>query len=224
VGLTRRRREVLKKLVALHREVGGPVHYTFLAEGLGVSRWTAYEALRALEAEGYVKACYEGKGVRVGRPEILFEPTERALAEVEPQPLSGRMREEWARVKGRVLRWLAQRPRNYLGLLREARRQREFLPFCACVLGALLAGASAKGGAVLEEVTSLVRQGKGEWVLLIVVGMLLAAKARKGLRGLSRHLAKFQEGVERVGAEGRRALLEFLNEALKVVREGGRRE
>ena len=222
MGLTRRRREVLRKLAVLWRELGGPVHYTLLAERLGVSRWTAYEVLRALERDGYVRACYEGKGGRAGRPEVLFEPTDKAMAEVEPQPLPARVRGEWARAKQRILNWLAERPRNYLDLLKEAKRQREVLPFCACVLGALVAGASAKGGAVLDEVASLIRQGRGEWVLLIVVGMLLAATARRRLRGLSRHLAKFQEEVERVGAEGRRALLDFLAEALKAVK--GERE
>ncbi|HIE09192.1 MAG TPA: hypothetical protein EYP65_05015 [Armatimonadetes bacterium] len=222
VGLTRRRREVLRGLIALRRELGGPVHYTLLARKLGVSKWTAYEVLRALEKEGYVRAYYEAKGGKAGRPGIVFEPTEKALEEVEPKPLPSRVRTEWAKVKRRILKWLAERPRNYLDLLKEAKKQREVLPFCGCVLGALVAGASAKGGPVLDEVANLIRQGRGEWVLLIVAGMLLSATARRRLKGLYRHLVKFQEEVERVGAEGRRALLDFLVEALKAVR--GERE
>ena len=217
MGLTRRRREVLRRLVALSREAGGPVHYTALAERLGVSKWAAYEVLRALEAEGYVRSSYGGKRGRAGRPEVLFEPTGRGIEAVEPRPLPDRVRAEWAKLKGRILRRLSEGGRNYLDMLREARRQREALPFCACVLGALVAGASAKGGSVLDQVANFLRQGREEWALFVAAGMLVAATAR---RGLSRLLARFQEGVERVGAEGRRALLEFLSEAVKAVREG----
>lgn len=221
MGLTRRRKEVLRKLVALSEEVGGPVHYTLLAERMGVSKWAAYEVLRALEAEGYVRASYGEKRGRAGRPEVLFEPTEKAREAVEPRPLPERVRREWARVKEGILRRLSEGSRNYIEMLKEARRQRETLSFCACVLGALVAEASAKGGTILDQVSNLVRQGRGEWVLLVVVGMLVAATARRGLKGLSRYLVRFQEGVERLGVEGRRALMDFLTEALKAVREGG---
>lgn len=221
MGLTRRRREVLSKLLALYREARKPVHYTLLAQRLGVSKWTTYEALRALEKECYVQACYLGKEGKAGRPGVLFLPTQKGVAEVELQPLPARVREEWLKVKRHVLSWLSERPRNYINLLKEAKEQKEFLPFCACVLGALVAGASAKGGVMLDEVANLVRQGKGEWLLLVVVGMLVAATARKGLRGLSRYLARFQEGVEGVDVEGRKALLEFLAEALRAISQRG---
>ncbi len=74
--LTRRQEEFVENLVALTREVNGPIHYSILAERLGVSPFTAYDMLRLLEEKGIVTSEYqvaEGKS-GPGRAERLFFP------------------------------------------------------------------------------------------------------------------------------------------------------
>lgn len=74
--LTRRQEEFVVNLVDLNRELDGPIHYSMLAERLGVSPFTAYDMLCVLEEKGMVSSEYqlaEGKS-GPGRAERLFCP------------------------------------------------------------------------------------------------------------------------------------------------------
>jgi DNA-binding Lrp family transcriptional regulator len=74
--LTRRQEEFISKLMDLYREYKGPIHYSMLAERLGVSPFTAYDMLRLLEEKGLVTSEYllapdksgPGRTVRVFLP------------------------------------------------------------------------------------------------------------------------------------------------------------
>ena len=79
--LTSRQIEFVEKLLDLYGEIDDSIHYSQVAERLGVSRSTAYEMLRLLERKGYARAQYyldEAGGP--GRSTVLFSPTERAHA------------------------------------------------------------------------------------------------------------------------------------------------
>ncbi len=56
--LTRRQEEFLENLVDLNQEYNGPIHYSQLAERLGVSPITAYDMLCKLEEKGVVASQY----------------------------------------------------------------------------------------------------------------------------------------------------------------------
>lgn len=74
--LTRRQKEFVENLIEMTREIRGPIHYSMLAERLGVSPFTAYDMLRVLEEKGMVTSEYqlaEGKS-GPGRAERLFCP------------------------------------------------------------------------------------------------------------------------------------------------------
>lgn len=74
--LTARRRECLAALDAAARAAGGAVHYSAVAEPLGISAWTAYDLLRELERDGLVATSYTHRaGVAVGRTQVGFTPT-----------------------------------------------------------------------------------------------------------------------------------------------------
>ncbi len=51
-SLTERRKQFLQKLLDLYRRTNLPVHYESVAQALGVSKWTAYDMLKALEKLG----------------------------------------------------------------------------------------------------------------------------------------------------------------------------
>ena len=52
------------------------MHYSAVAEPLGISAWTAYDLLRELEREELVAASYAHRaGVAVGRTQVGFAPT-----------------------------------------------------------------------------------------------------------------------------------------------------
>jgi DNA-binding MarR family transcriptional regulator len=78
--LTGRQEEFIRNLLDLYHEANQPLHYTELAERLGVNRFTAYDMLRLLEEKGFAASTYrlaEDKN-GPGRSEVVFMPTERA--------------------------------------------------------------------------------------------------------------------------------------------------
>jgi hypothetical protein len=90
-ALTARRRECLAALDCAVRAAGGAVHYSAVAEPLGITAWTAYDLLRELEREGLVAASYAHRaGVAVGRTQVAYAPTAagRAALGEPPAPLA----------------------------------------------------------------------------------------------------------------------------------------
>lgn len=102
--ITRRQEDFMSKLLDLYRESQGPIHYSELAEQLGVNRFTAYDMLRLLEEKGLVSSEYQlAKGkVGPGRSAIVFKPSD--LAHNLMAELAGNMDpSEWEKSKQRIL-------------------------------------------------------------------------------------------------------------------------
>ncbi len=78
--LTRRQETFIRNFLDLYRETQEPIHYSVLAERLGVSRFTAYDMLRLFEEKGLVASDYllTAEKVGPGRSEIVFVPTASA--------------------------------------------------------------------------------------------------------------------------------------------------
>jgi DNA-binding MarR family transcriptional regulator len=147
VELTFRQKVFLNKLLDLYHEIREPVHYSVLAERLGLSSSTAYDMLRLLEQKGMVGTEYATPKVTSGpgRSSILFFPTAEAIELFSR--LAGEnqeQEEEWEDVKARILLSLHQRKASddYQGLLRELLvripEARSPLVRCAEVITALL--------------------------------------------------------------------------------------
>ena len=56
--LTTRQQTFLDKLFELYREFKGPVHYSIVAEKLGVNKFSAYDMLKVLEDKGVAASSY----------------------------------------------------------------------------------------------------------------------------------------------------------------------
>lgn len=101
--LTKRQEAFIMNLLDLYREAQQPIHYTVLAERLGVSRFTAYDMLRVLEDKGFVASEFKlPPGSRSGRSERVFFPTEHAhrfMAAI----LDDDAEYNWEAVKERIL-------------------------------------------------------------------------------------------------------------------------
>jgi DNA-binding Lrp family transcriptional regulator len=83
--LTRRQEEFVENLVDLNQKYNGPVHYSQLAERLGVSPFTAYDMLCMLEEKGAVASKFQLASDKSGpgRAERFFAPSESALRQRE---------------------------------------------------------------------------------------------------------------------------------------------
>jgi hypothetical protein len=109
--LTRRQEEFVHMMIALKQEFDGPVHYSLLAERLGVSPFTAYDMLCLLEEKGYVTSEYQLPTDKSGpgRAERVFYPGRMAYAhEQRMVDESGGVRLEGEALQSYVLEKLRQ--------------------------------------------------------------------------------------------------------------------
>ena len=102
--LTRRQETFIRKLLDLYHEAEGPIHYSALAEHIGVSKITAYDMLRNLEEKGYISSEYQLDDDKSGpgRSRVVFSPSE--LAHTMLSQMAGPLENaDWEQVKERVI-------------------------------------------------------------------------------------------------------------------------
>ncbi len=241
--LTPRQRQFYRALVALSRAAGGSVHYSAIAEALGVSPFSAYDMLKVLEAKGVAGSEYvlDPHTPGPGRSAIMFYPRPEAAPEeglaapteaAGEAPL-GRTRAtdpvgaddpEWPRVRERLLRRLAEvREANgaeVLGeLLDRLGEYKSPLSYCSGMVAALLVNLQASGRDLISRRHLPVLLPNMELGLGTLAGLSIGASLAR-LRGtphldtLLRSARRFQECLASLSAESRRRLAEFVREAL----------
>ena len=143
--LTFRQKAFLIKVLDFYRETREPIHYSVIAERLGLSNSTAYDMLRLLEQKGMVGSEYTAPKATSGpgRSSILFFPTAEAIDLFSRLAGESQEQEEWEDVKAHIIVSLRQgKASDYQGLLRELfvriPEARSPLVRCAEVITALL--------------------------------------------------------------------------------------
>ncbi|MBC7105045.1 MAG: hypothetical protein H5T97_03820 [Firmicutes bacterium] len=217
MALTPRRREFLTKLKALCRFRGSAVPYGAVAEALGISKWTAYDMVQALEREGYVRREYALERVP-GRSRLLVAPTAKA----EEFAAGEEAREEWQHWRARLLGALgrARAGERSVGWEDEARDSSSPLIACAVLITALLMelqNLNRRGQELLREIVSLAP--RPEMGLSLVAGTTLGsiverAADRAVIRRMAEYVRRFQEQLAEISTTERRLLVDFVNEAL----------
>jgi hypothetical protein len=239
--LTARQQAFLEKLLELYREHKGPVHYSVVAERLGVNRFSAYDMLKVLEEKGFASSSYalrSGASAAAvghagpGRSMVVFAPTSQATALGTPGAQDARLGEDWQRVRERVLNRLRQaREANPRETLNEmlARLPDTNLPlaFCTEMIGALLLNMQrvrrrAGGLNPFRALAALRTDDAAELETLagLSVGVALSADDEDGpsvAQRLLEHAHHYQTNLSRLSEEARSALLQFLEEALDAL-------
>ncbi len=234
--LTPRQRTFLSKLLELYREHKGPVHYSDLAERLGVNRFSAYDMLKVLEEKGFAASSYALAAGHSGpgRSMVVFEPTSRAAtilghsAEDVWLGLNG----DWQGVRERVLAKLREaretNPREVLSeLLARLPEAQAPLTFCTQMIGAMLLNmqrvrARASGLNPFRALAALrASDDAGLGTLAgLSVGATLAADDESSLSLTQRlldHAERYQATLAKLSEEARSALIQFLEEALEAL-------
>jgi len=221
-GITRRRREFLKKLQELCADNGGrPVHYVDVAAGLGVSKWTAYDMLQELVKDGYASVTYsvpreEGAA---GRSQILFCLTKEGRTVLESAPPQ---REEWQVLRRRLLERIdSERRKGAVGLpalLDEISASNLPFEFCGGLLLSLVLYLESMALPEIEAARAVLALSSGVRAgALIFVG--LAARVLLGnsdavSERLKALLCRFHVFFEQMDEPGQHALSGFLRETL----------
>ena len=232
--LTGRQQAVLGKLLDQYRNSEEALHYTDVANELGVGNVTAYEMLRLLEEKGLLASEYvfprEGKR-GPGRSRIVFYPTSKAaevMAELgvhEPSDTEG-----WERARKEILRQLREgRDARYdelLGkLLMRIPECRNPILYLAEMITAVilylyqLYGEAGKRG-FFEKLQSLGLLGDIGLEALggLIVGLSLVERANRRLTSeLLSHLQRYQALFGHLGTAQKKQLTTFTREVIEIL-------
>ncbi len=226
--LTRRQQDFLTKFLDLYQEAREPLHYTYVAERLGVKPLTAYDMLRLLEERGLVKSEFVVKEGR-GRSTIVFYPSRKAEKLIAELAGDAWEREEWEAVKARILKALEEgQGSGYQDLLEELtlRLSEPSTPMIyttRMITAILLALHQLKEGRRQEILGHLKAIGFPEEVGLyalsgLTMGLTLAERLNRRVRSrLLSAVAKYQGCLSRLSGENKRRLSEFTEEVLRII-------
>jgi hypothetical protein len=239
--LTGRQRAFLDKLLELYREHRGPVHYSDVAERLGVNRFSAYDMLKVLEKKGLASSSYAlrsatpaaaGGSAGPGRSMIVFSPTAEAATRFGGEAEESGLGEEWHKVREQVLSKLAHAreasPLAALGeLLARLPDTQAPLNYCTEMIGALLLNMqrvrTRAGGLSPFRVLDRLRTDEStglETLAGLSMGVALSdgdETSRSLTQRLLDHIHGYQVNLSRLSTEGREALVRFLEEALEAL-------
>jgi hypothetical protein len=210
--LTPRQQQFLDEVVRLYQTTGGPVHYSTVAEHLGVSRSTAYEMLRILEGKGYLGAEYVlGESAGPGRSAVMFTPSSHS-----PDA-------EWEQVRSRILTTLGRDEASNQQLLQDILGQLPSstspLAYCAQVMTALLLNVRTELRSRLSEhelIQAILASNLPDTPSLnllpgFALGLSFRERANRELRGrLVEYTQEYQRRLGRLDTRGRALLQDFL--------------
>jgi len=226
IKLTPRQRAFLDKLRDLYRERRKPVHYSTVAQRLGVSKFSAYDMLRVLEQKGVAASEYLLSAERSGpgRSQVVFYPT---VSSDEDQATEGD--EDWLRFKQRLLDELREardvdyreKLTDFLSRLPDLRAP---LEYCAETIAALLLNLDLLKDKVsernpLRSLSSLLTAGEAGLITLagLSLGSMLMAVGESSLTDrLLTSIRHYQDHLSRLSEGNKDRLTDFLREALTV--------
>ena len=230
--LTGRQTTFLGQFLDLYQQNHQPIHYTTVADELGLGKITAYDMLRLLEEKGLVTSEYvlpEGERKR-GRSTILYSPTEKAS-----EVISGMHGEEWdpegwERVKQRLLALLRKgRGTDYQevlnGILQRIPRRRAPMFFAAetitaAVLNLYPVREEARAAGLFDYLRRMGRPGELGLSALsgLTMGLSLVEKANRHVtRRLLSYTHRYQESLSELNTAARQALADFAQDVLRVI-------
>jgi DNA-binding PadR family transcriptional regulator len=230
--LTGRQKIFLGQFLDLYRQDREPIHYTTMAEELGVGKITAYDMLRLLEEKGLVSSEYvlpEG-GRERGRSTVLFRPTQKATEVIADLAGDKWDREEWTAVKERILGALhAGKGTDYEGLLDEIllripQRKTSMLyaaeTITAVILNLYQVREEAEAAGLFDYVRRMGRPGELGLSALagLTMGLSLVERAnRRFTSQLLSYARRYQDSLSTLSGESRRALADFAREVMNAM-------
>ncbi|MFZ5919365.1 MAG: LexA family protein [Chloroflexota bacterium] len=225
IKLTARQQAFWEKLKDLYRERRRPVHYSTVAEGLGVSKFSAYDMLRVLEQKGVAASDYWLSDERggPGRSQVVFYPT---VDEIE-QGVAVQTDEDWLRLKQRLLNELREAYRfgyreKLAELLARLPDLRAPLDYCAETIAALVISLNALKGRVtgrspLRSMSGLLTAGEaglGALAGLSLGSTLITLGDSLLTERLLDTVHRYQDDLSQLSEENKRRLTDFVREAL----------
>lgn len=229
--LTPRQQTFLDKLFELYREFKGPVHYSVVADNLGVNKFSAYDMLKVLEEKGVAASDYvlSDNQTGPGRSQVVFYPTNRAAQFLTQLRDEIRQSGDWQTVKNRILRRLEDARRNnpaeaLSDALANLSDNKPSLSYCAEMIPVLLLNIERfRNQNLLPALGSLA--STGQVGLGALAGISLASTLTNESEDtnltdkLMAHTHRFQRYLAEMSDESVSKLSSFLNDAVLVLNQ-----
>ena len=223
--LTPRQQAFLDKLFELYREFKGPVHYSVVADKLGVNKFSAYDMLKVLEEKGVAASSYvlSDSQTGPGRSQVVFYPTNKAAEFLTQLRDEVRHSGDWQRVKQQILRRMAEaRQANPVDALREALSNlpdtKTPLNYCAEMISVLLLNVERlRNQHLLPALETL--NAPGQLGLGALTGLSVASTITNPAEDVTLtekllvHTQRFQNQLAELSDESINKLSSFLNDA-----------
>ena len=233
--LTLRQRAFFNKLLDLYKEAQRPIHYTVVAQKLGVNRFSAYDMLKLLEEKGLVGSEYVLEGNSgPGRSSIVFYPLVKAkdrAKEVLAHLTGAAEAQEWEQAQERILTALREgqiADKDLLNELLAAIPQTSSpLAYCARVMTALLLRMRQpiRTGDLAGSLTRLLTPGEESSAagLDVFAGFALGLsatrqRADREWERLMEYVKRYQGYVQEMDSERQDALADFLREMVGAMK------
>jgi DNA-binding MarR family transcriptional regulator len=228
--LTPRQQAFLDKLFELYGELKGPVHYSVVAEKLGVNKFSAYDMLKVLEEKGVAASDYvlNDEQTGPGRSQVVFYPTHKAAQFLTQLRDEMRYNADWQNVKERILRRLEEaRQSNPVDGIREALSNlpdaKTPLNYCAEMISVLILNLERlRDRNLLPALETL--STKGQVGLGALAGLSLASTLTEEADDTSltekllAHTKRFQNQLADMSDESITKLSSFLSDAMTILR------
>lgn len=231
--LTPRQQAFLDKLFELYRELKGPVHYSVVADKLGVNKFSAYDMLKVLEEKGVAASSYvlSDNQAGPGRSQVVFYPTNKAAQFLTQLREEVRQNSDWQRIKQRILHRLEEtRQNNPVDAVREALTNlpdtKSSMNYCAEMISVLLLNIdrlrSQQLQLVLETLNAPGQLGLGALAGLSVASTITHSADDTTLtEKLLNHTQRFQNQLAELSDESISKLSSFLNDASIMLQRAG---
>jgi len=228
--LTPRQQTFLDKLFELYNELKGPVHYSTVADKLGVNKFSAYDMLKVLEEKGVAASDYvlSDEQAGPGRSQVVFYPTHKAAQFITQLRDEMLYNADWHGVKQRILKSLEEAHQaNPADALREALSNlpdtKIPLTYCAEMISVLLLNINRfRSHNFTPAIESL--NTKGQVGLAALAGLSLGSSLTSGdddkslTEKLLTHTHRFQSHLAELSDESVTKLSAFVNDAMMALR------
>ncbi|MGB9814163.1 MAG: LexA family protein [Thermovenabulum sp.] len=222
--LTERRKQFLEKLIDLFQKTNVPVHYETIANALGVSKWTAYDVLKELEKLGYLTRDYTVNSKEMGRSQIVFLPTNKAINLFEEKRVKEINIDEWNKIKTKVLELLNSLKSHSISdavqkMLEEIPKVQVRVTFGAYVIGLFIVYLKKLGGRTEMLIKSLMQNAPtNEMRIIIFIGTVLGTVIQTMNHeiggGLTELVGRYLKSLADLSDYEKGMLSDFLNDAL----------
>ena len=220
MGLTERRKQFLEHIVHLYEETNLPVHYSTVAEAIGVSKWTAYDVLKELESHGYLERTYSVNPHETGRSVVVFLPTKNCEGLFQRSENGVTTAQEWERIKEKAFTLLEETESLRQGVDQCLQRMAKVelrVEFCVYFLGVLILYLNSLGPVVRRLSLNVITVSQNAVLQLTifvgtVVGMIIQTVGDELSPEMAGFITQFLAAIEKLTPDELEMLIEFLSE------------